>query len=435
MPKKTKPPARASLTKKLSNATYYDKNRKKINQKNRQYMKKKYNNMTDVQRSALQRRKKMERERRQQRIVANERKQQRLFQAMDFKTNRKHLQRGQPSPEEPLYTPPIINDATTVVKKNEFRIDRKVLQDLGGYFHTALMTDIPTNAEIMQTTAMAFKCFKVAGKYIPYNSPGSNLVLRLRGGANSCDLRRYSASVGVSAKAGAAKRIQKPVHHPSLQRAQKKKKKSSSNAVSSYGNVPFLMQCMSNPKVRELLKPKGIIYNIAKQAHNQIKKANKPMVKWINKIIPQKYRPFKDLCFTGLSIVGDGRPDGWNRCHKDGGESTVGAIVTFGEDDMDGGDTVFWAKEDSEDKPVRLSIEHQNGRITVGRFDLVNHAGKRWKKPRTVYTFYIKTNILSHFEIYKLKNPKHNTALHRFKARSKQKYTQFMQNKPRGTEI
>jgi len=96
-----------------------------------------------------------------------------------------------------------------------------------------------------------------------------------------------------------------------------------------------------------------------------------------------------------------------------------------------------WAKKDKVNQPVRLLMQQQNGRITVGRWDLVTHAGTKWSKPRTVYTFYIKTNILTFFEKYKgnKNNQRHSHIYHKFTARTQKEHVDFTRLKPSSISI
>ena len=422
----------------LANAKYYDKNRAKINENNKVSSRKR--KLTPEETTKLKRRKRMEGKKRRAKAKRQTQKEEQQATSIEYKAKRPQRKSNTPPRQPSSTTTPTTNEHTFVLKAGEHFIPKNVLLDLGGFFRSTRMKSIPSKRKIFEATKAAFTHFRLAPGYHPPNT-----TLRLRGGAAggaagaSCDARAGAASVGTSVMAGGAtKRIKKTNHHHSKStNSTKQKKKKTTSSVSQYSNIPFPMECLKKKPVRDLIRKGSTLYHVAKAADAEVKKVNRPMHNWIMNTIDQQYRPFEGLCFTGMSVVGDLSIGSHNRPHKDKGESTVGATVTFGDDNMEGGATVFWAKKDKVNQPVRLLMQQQNGRITVGRWDLVTHAGTKWTKPRTVYTFYIKTNILTFFEKYKgnKNNQRHSHIYHKFTARTQKEHVDFTRLKPSSISI
>lgn len=115
-------------------------------------------------------------------------------------------------------------------------------------------------------------------------------------------------------------------------------------------------------------------------------------------VIPQDYRCGK-TAFTGVALVGNG-DSGFNHRHKDSRDAVSGVILTLSSKNSsiseNQGMTVYYPNGFA--SGATMAVRHEHGRLQIGPYDEVLHAGTFWKKGRFVISFYITKRILEWFE-------------------------------------
>jgi len=129
-----------------------------------------------------------------------------------------------------------------------------------------------------------------------------------------------------------------------------------------------------------------------------------PILEHAKHVIPAELR-YGNTFWTALTLVDD-LEDGQNHEHKDS-KDVVSLIIMVG-DNIRGGETLYFNGGCNFNmkniKETRGGLENvvnfKHGRYQVCDFSQIVHSGSSWKGKRGIISFYLNSDILSHFQVF-----------------------------------
>ena len=163
------------------------------------------------------------------------------------------------------------------------------------------------------------------------------------------------------------------------------------------GNYGYLLTHSDNWLKKLTIIIQDLTIDFLKKDSSEKSKEVLVLTKKCKEIVPSCLR-ICDSFFTAMIVVGDFSGEGEIPLHKDN-DDHINAIVSIGDNNIDGGKTIYYSGLKMEDVGEKQRAVHfHHGRVQIGYFDDIIHGAEKWTNGnRCIINFCMKKKILNHF--------------------------------------